>query len=168
MFITWIRIHFVEVLFSDGFRSLQVGLLGVGPAIYMFYELVFQTATMFHHSNWRLPITIERLLNKVIVTPRMHGIHHSSIEEQTNSNYSTVFRFWDLINRSLILNVIQSQIIIGVPGYRRAGDNKLGHLIVLPFLQQRDYWPLDQKVESRPADRTLENMAKNNKNQLCE
>jgi len=165
---TSFRFHFVEVLFSVGFRSLQVGLLGVGPAIYMFYELVFQTATMFHHSNWRLPITIERLLNKVIVTPRMHGIHHSSIEEQTNSNYSTVFRFWDLINRSLILNVIQSQIIIGVPGYRRAGDNKLGHLIVLPFLQQRDYWPLDQKVESRPADRTLENMAKNNKNQLCE
>ena len=31
------------------------------------------------------------------------------------------------------------------------------------------HWlPLDQKVESRPVDRTLENMAKNNKNQLCE
>jgi hypothetical protein len=31
----------------------------------------------------RLPVRFERLLNKVLVTPRMHGIQHSQVEGET-------------------------------------------------------------------------------------
>ena len=40
--------------------------------VYAAYEFVFQGNTLFHHSNVRLPIGVERLLNTVLVTPRMH------------------------------------------------------------------------------------------------
>ena len=33
----------------------------------------FETATLFHHSNWRLPIRVERILNLILVTPRCTG-----------------------------------------------------------------------------------------------
>jgi sterol desaturase/sphingolipid hydroxylase (fatty acid hydroxylase superfamily) len=39
--------------------------------------LLFQGHTLFYHSNVRLPIAAERRLNRVLVTPRMDGIHHS-------------------------------------------------------------------------------------------
>lgn len=137
---TSFRFHFGEVLYSAAFRALQVTLIGVSLFTYLAYELVFQCATVFHHSNVLLPITVERWLNKIIVTPRMHGIHHSVVEEETNSNFSVVFRCWDLMHGTLKLNVRQSEIVIGIPGYLEPEDNKVLNLLILPFRRQREYW----------------------------
>lgn len=137
---TSFRFHFVEIFYSTGFRVVQVGLIGVAPITYIVYEVFFQGATMFHHSNMRLPIRLERWLNTIVVTPRMHGIHHSAVRHETNSNYSVIFRWWDAIHRSLRLGVHQDDITIGVPGYQEPGDNGLWRLLSLPFRRQRDYW----------------------------
>jgi len=137
---TSFRFHFGEVLYSTVFRLLQVGLLGILPAAYLAYELLFNCATMFHHSNVRLPLALERRLNKIFVTPRMHGVHHSVVGRETNSNYSVVFSVWDRLNRSLRLNVPQSEIIIGVPGYLLPRDNHFIPLLKHPFTRQKPYW----------------------------
>jgi sterol desaturase/sphingolipid hydroxylase (fatty acid hydroxylase superfamily) len=139
---TSFRFHFGEVLYSVGFRALQVYLIGISLLTYLVYELIFQCATMFHHSNIRLPITFERCLNKVIVTPRMHGIHHSIVQNETNSNYSVIFRWWDVMHGTLRLNVKQSDVVIGVPAYFGPEDNKFLNLLILPFRKQREYWRL--------------------------
>jgi len=83
---TGFRFHFGEVAMSAAFRVVQVALIGISAPAFAIYEIVFQANTVFHHSNVRLPIRLERLLNKVLVTPRMHGIHHSQVEGETNSN----------------------------------------------------------------------------------
>jgi sterol desaturase/sphingolipid hydroxylase (fatty acid hydroxylase superfamily) len=137
---TALRFHAGEVLLSAGFRALQVSLIGLPPLTYMIYEGVFQASTLFQHSNIRLPLQVERLLNTVLVTPRMHGIHHSVVAGETNSNYSIVFPWWDRLHRSLQLNVPQSAIIIGIPAYQEPADNTLWNVLVLPFRRQRDYW----------------------------
>ena len=137
---TAFRFHFGEVLYSTVFRLLQVGLIGVVPLTYVVYEVVFNGATLFHHSNLRLPVAWERRLNRVFVTPRMHGVHHSAVGSETNSNYSVIFSWWDRLNRSLRLHVGQRDIVIGVPGYLRPGDNALLPMLALPFTRQRPYW----------------------------
>lgn len=148
---TSFRFHFGEIFYSTAFRILQVGLLGITPAIYLAYEFAFNLATMFHHSNLRLPLEVERLLNQILVTPRMHGVHHSAVGPETNSNYSVVFRWWDYLHRSLRLNVPQKDIVIGVPGYLLPSDNRLPHLLILPFARQRPYWHFPSgKAASRP------------------
>jgi sterol desaturase/sphingolipid hydroxylase (fatty acid hydroxylase superfamily) len=147
---TSFRFHFGEVCFSLGFRALQIYLLGISVLTYLVYELAFQCATLFHHSNVRLPINIERALNSVIVTPRMHGIHHSIIKDQTNSNYSVIFRWWDLMHGTMTLNVKQSDVIIGVPAYLEPQDNGFLNLLILPFCKQRDYWLLP--TDESPGD----------------
>ncbi len=137
---TAFRFHFAETFYSTAFRVLQVGAAGIIPFTYLLYEFIFNLATMFHHSNLRLPLGIERLLNKIIVTPRMHGVHHSAVGPETNSNYSVIFRWWDHIHRTLRLNVPQQKIVIGVPGYLRPQDNSVLRLITMPFTRQRPYW----------------------------
>ncbi len=137
---TSFRFHLGEILYSTVFRVLQVGVSGVAPLTYLAYEVVFNVATMFHHSNWRLPIGLERRLNLFLVTPRMHGIHHSVVGAETNSNFSVVFSVWDRLNRSLRLNIPQSRVIIGVPGYLRPRDNRVAPLLALPLAAQRAYW----------------------------
>jgi sterol desaturase/sphingolipid hydroxylase (fatty acid hydroxylase superfamily) len=137
---TAFRFHFGELAFSTGFRILQVGLIGISAWTYVIYEFVFQAGTLFHHSNVRLPLRVERLLVLLVVTPRMHGIHHSQVRGETNSNYSTVFSFWDRLHRTLGLNIRQSAIQIGIPGYADSGDNRLAAALAAPFRPQRDYW----------------------------
>ena len=137
---TALRFHFGEVALSAGFRALQVLLVGPPAAVYITYELVFQANTLFHHSNVRLPLGLERVLSWGLVTPRMHGIHHSQVQGETNSNYSVVFPWWDWLHRSLVLGIRQGDIIVGVPGYSQPSDNTMLALLTMPFRQQRDYW----------------------------
>ena len=137
---TSFRFHGVEILYSLLFRVAQVGLLGIMPLTYALYELVFQAGTMFHHSNLKLPLEWERRINKILVTPRMHGVHHSAVGPETNSNYSVIFSWWDKLHGSLRLNVGQPEIVIGVPAYLLPKDNGIPNLIKMPFLKQRSYW----------------------------
>jgi sterol desaturase/sphingolipid hydroxylase (fatty acid hydroxylase superfamily) len=136
---TSFRFHAVEILYSAAFRAVQVLLLGISPLTYITYEVVFQLSTMFHHSNLQIPISLERRLNWILVTPRMHGIHHSIVRRETNSNYSVIFRWWDQLHRSLILNVAQVRITIGVAGYLEPRDNSFWHLLAQPFRLPRWY-----------------------------
>ena len=136
---TSFRFHFVEIVYSAPFRVVQVLILGISPLTYLIYEALFTCGTMFHHSNVRLPLTIERLLNRVIVTPRMHGIHHSTVRNETNSNYSVIFSWWDRFHKTLVLNVPQLSIKIGVPAYQETKDNRFWALITTPFMKQREY-----------------------------
>ncbi|HCQ16472.1 MAG TPA: sterol desaturase family protein, partial [Cryomorphaceae bacterium] len=95
---TGIRFHIGEMLLSIPFRCLIILVSGVSPMMLLVYELIFEAATLFHHSNIRLPLLLERVVVEFIVTPRMHGIHHSMVERETNSNYSTVLNIWDRIH----------------------------------------------------------------------
>ncbi len=63
------RFHFGEMFFSVGFLSLTLLVLGVAPLTFIVFFIAFEAATCFHHSNWRLPIALERILNLIIVTP---------------------------------------------------------------------------------------------------
>jgi len=139
---TSFRFHGGEVGLSVVFRALQVGLLGVTAPIYFAYEAAFQLNTLFQHSNARLPLRLERILSRVLVTPRMHGIHHSQVRRETDSNFSVVLSCWDVLHGTLRLNVPQGAITIGVPAYTLPGDNRLWHALLLPFRRQRDYWRL--------------------------
>ena len=90
-------------------------------------------AVVFHHSNLELPIDVEERLNAVLVTPRMHGIHHSTRPGETDSNYSSLLSCWDRLHRSLRLNVPQETITIGVAGYSTPEDVTLERSLTLPF-----------------------------------
>jgi sterol desaturase/sphingolipid hydroxylase (fatty acid hydroxylase superfamily) len=150
---TGFRFHFVEVGFSALFRAIQVTLIGPTAAAFLVYEIAFQTFTLFHHTNWRLPESLERALVRIIVTPRMHGIHHSDFRDETNSNFGVVFSWWDRLHGTVRLDVPQHAIVIGIPGYARAEDNRVLRCLALPFQRQRDYWQGRLHRESPAAGR---------------
>jgi sterol desaturase/sphingolipid hydroxylase (fatty acid hydroxylase superfamily) len=137
---TAFRFHFGEITLSIGFSLLQVSLIGPSAWAFAVYQLVFQAEVLFHHSNVRLPIGVERLLNKVLVTPRMHGIHHSQVQRENNSNFGTVFPWWDKLHRTLGVNIPQDQVVVGIPGYSLRKDNRFWNALLMPFRKQRDYW----------------------------
>jgi sterol desaturase/sphingolipid hydroxylase (fatty acid hydroxylase superfamily) len=153
------RFHFGEMIFSIAFQSAAVILFGIAPVMLFVFFIAFEAATLFHHSNWRLPIWFERILNYIIVTPRMHGIHHSIVQRETNSNWGTIFCWWDKLHRTFRGDIAQNEITIGVAAYRDENELSLGKLLVLPFREQRP-WKLPDGREPdrppRPADKLAE------------
>jgi sterol desaturase/sphingolipid hydroxylase (fatty acid hydroxylase superfamily) len=107
---------------------------------------------MFHHSNLELPVEVKRWLCRLIVTPRMHGIHHSVVEEETNSNWSSGLTLWDRLHGTLRLNVPQQAVTIGVPAYRDPDEVTLPKILAMPFKDQRPTWQLlGDGQPTRPA-----------------
>ncbi|MGH7936728.1 MAG: sterol desaturase family protein, partial [Chthoniobacterales bacterium] len=137
---TAFRFHFGELALAAAMGVVQVSVIGISAWAFAIYQLAFQVEVIFHHSNWRLPIGFERLLSKIIVTPRMHGIHHSQVRRENNSNFGTIFTFWDRLHRTLGLNIPQSAIVVGIPAYMLPQDNEVANALLLPFRKQRDYW----------------------------
>lgn len=140
--LTAIRFHFGEMILSGVFRVAGVWLLGAGAVAVLVYEVIFEASVAFQHSNWRLPYRLERALVWVIITPRMHGIHHSIVRAETDSNFTNLFSVWDRLHGTLRLNVPQQQITIGVPTYRAEDELGIFRLLLLPFRSQKEHWRL--------------------------
>ena len=140
-----LRFHFGEIFGSVLFRGAAVLLTGASPLTVLIYEIVFEAATQFHHSNTQLPFRLERLLNKLVVTPRMHGIHHSVYRQETDSNYSVIFSFWDRLHKTANLHLLQP-VTIGVPAYHDPDELTIGYLLKLPFTRIRKW---DKNYERR-------------------
>ena len=134
--LTAFRFHFGEMVGSVFFRGLFVLISGATAKQVLAYELLFEAATQFHHSNMKLPFRLETALNKLVVTPRMHGIHHSVEKAETDSNYSVIFSFWDRIHHTFNTLLNKDQIVIGVPNYRDPEQMTAGYLLAMPFKKQ--------------------------------
>lgn len=137
---TALRFHFGEIAFSVGWRILQIAVIGPSPLAIWIYQLLLFVSILFHHSNTRLPLALERVLVRIVVTPRMHGIHHSDWRNETDSNWSSLLSAWDYLHRTAVLSVPQADIEIGVPAYRRAEDVTLPKMLLSPFRAQKNDW----------------------------
>ena len=149
---TALRFHFGELTISVAWRAGQILLIGVSPRALSLWQSLLFLSILFHHSNVELPIKVERILNRLLVTPRMHGIHHSIIRTETDSNWSSGLTVWDWLHGTLQLNVPQAEIDIGVPAYRSPEDVTLPQSLALPFVPQRPSWQLlDGRRPARAA-----------------
>lgn len=63
----------------------------------------------------------------------MHGIHHSIVPGEMNSNWSSGSTLWDRLHWILRLDVRQDAITIDLPAHRDPEQVGLRKLIVLPF-----------------------------------
>jgi sterol desaturase/sphingolipid hydroxylase (fatty acid hydroxylase superfamily) len=129
---TGLRFHFGELALAAGFRAAQVLLLGVDRDTLSAWQQALLLSVVFHHSNLELPIEAERGLQYMFVTPRMHGIHHSSNGNEMNTNYSSLLSWWDRVHGSLRLDVPQ-RVTIGVAGFSEPGQVTLVRSLSLPF-----------------------------------
>ena len=125
-----LRFHFGEVLLSSAVRAAVILVLGVPLFSVVVFETLLAAATIFHHSNLRLPSGAERLLSRAVVTPSIHWVHHHALRQDTDSNYSTILSVWDRLFGSRSATARTPDMPIGVEGLR---DRTLAGLLRRPF-----------------------------------
>ena len=148
---TALRFHFGELALSIPVRAAQMILIGVDPQTLWLWQTILFGSILFHHSNVRLPRRFERLLVRLVVTPRMHGIHHSDRIDETNSNWSSLLSAWDFLHRTMRFDVPDERIVIGVPAYCDPRAVTLGKILLLPFRRQRDDWEATRNLPAKEA-----------------
>ncbi len=127
------RFHPGELLLSVPFRAAQILVLGISPRAYAVWQSLTTAQILFQHANVRLPGRVDRLLATVIVTPRMHGIHHSSRPDEQSSNWGTIFSLFDRALGVQRLDVPYDAIKIGLPGEDAPRSLGLRAALALPF-----------------------------------
>ncbi len=136
---TGLRFHPLEILLSMVWKAGIVVALGAPVLWVLIFEIVLNGTSMFNHSNVRLPLGLDRVLRRVLVTPDMHRVHHSSIPDETDSNYGFNFPFWDRLFGTYVPQPRRGHeaMEIGLSEYRGVLTAKLGWMLALPFRSGR-------------------------------
>lgn len=132
------RFHFVEFVASVPWRLGQILLIGVNQPLLTLWQRLTVLEVAFHHSNLRLAPALDRGIRLAVMTPRLHGIHHSIVAEQTDSNYSSGLSIWDHLHNTYrcdepACSGKPQPVTIGSPDdpYRR--PRSFPALVTLPF-----------------------------------
>ena len=129
---TALRFHAADMLVSLPFRIAQVVLSGANPCTLIAHRRFFDASVLFHHSNLRLPTRWDERLSLVFTTPRMHGVHHSKVREEMDSNWSSGLSLWDRLHGTL-RSKPQELIDIGVADRASLADLPLANSLTAPF-----------------------------------
>ena len=131
---TALRFHPLEVAAAAFLRVGILILLGMSVTQLFIYVVVFHPVILFHHSNIALPEKWDRRLRAVIVTPNMHRVHHSIEGKEFNSNYGSVFSFWDRLARTFRKRKNTLTITYGLRIFRERKWQTLRGMLINPFI----------------------------------
>ena len=147
---TGVRFHPFEMIISILFKFLIIIAIGAPVLAVVIFEIILNAASMFTHSNIKIPSALEHLVRWFVVTPDMHRIHHSIKENETNSNFGFFISIWDRLFGTYIQEPEEGQVNmkIGLKGFREPKWQNLRWLIYLPFVSKiKGYAINKRKIE---------------------
>ncbi|GAM75690.1 possible sterol desaturase [Vibrio ishigakensis] len=132
---TGARFHPIEIWLSMVIKIATVVILGVPPVAVIAFEIILNASAMFNHSNMRIPYAVDTWVRKILVTPDMHRVHHSTIRAETDSNYGFCLAIWDRIFGSYIEQpkLGHLDMDIGIHQFRRPNEQRLDKILTQPF-----------------------------------
>jgi sterol desaturase/sphingolipid hydroxylase (fatty acid hydroxylase superfamily) len=132
---TAVRFHPFEILLSMLYKMTVVAILGAPAAGVMIFEVLLNASALFNHGNVRLSLAIDRVIRVLVVTPDMHRVHHSIRQEETDSNYGFCLSIWDRLfgTYRAAPRDDHEKMMIGLRDYRAPDEQRLVHLLLLPF-----------------------------------
>ncbi|MBT3375093.1 MAG: hypothetical protein HN742_03780 [Lentisphaerae bacterium] len=127
------RFHPGEIMISGVLRILLILAFGLQLWEVALYDLTMLSCVQFQHANIGLPPALDRLLRTVIVTPAMHKLHHSHLQPETDSNYTSLLSVWDRLFRSFRMRGDLHTIRFGLTQYEAPRWHTLTGLLLTPF-----------------------------------
>ena len=137
------RHHPLDILLGVAVMILLIQALGLPALALGIYLVVATVVALWGHANVRLPAFLERPLSRVVVTPSVHAVHHSSVRAETDSNYGAVLTLWDRLFGTFVEPERARIPHFGLDYFHRPSDTRLFRVLQQPFLlhQALDYPP---------------------------
>ena len=131
---TAVRFHPVEIAASMVLKIGLVYLIGPPALGILLFEILLNGTAMFNHANIRLPLAVDAVVRKVLVTPDMHRVHHSDLRREHDSNYGFALSIWDRVFKTYVAQPERGHLdmTIGLQ-WQDEQPNRLGWSLWLPF-----------------------------------
>ncbi len=94
------RFHPGEILLSFGFKLVLILVFGIHWFAVILFEILLNGSAIFNHANFRIAQSADRHLRRLIVTPDMHRVHHSTDGAEQQRNFGFCLSLWDKIFRT--------------------------------------------------------------------
>ena len=130
------RFHIGELLISGLLRLAVIYTFGIPVLAYFVFEILVNISIEFHHSSIKLNPAFEKVLGLVIMSPYLHRIHHSVKIRERDANYGVIFTIWDRLLGTLVSDVDQDKIAIGIGSHRKFEQLGFWHLMWMPFTRK--------------------------------
>ena len=155
-FTTTFRHHPLEVTFSLVVSGAAILLFGLSPLGVLSFSVLASVVATLSHANIRWNTTVDRMLRAVLMTRDAHAVHHSALKEETDSNFSIVFIWWDRLfgtyRKAPAGGLYDYEV--GVEYFRTSRDLALDRVLTMPFRlpgQPRERGALGPVDHSKPA-----------------
>ena len=89
------RNHPLELLVTLPVSAAVVLILGTPASIVIANQTLLMGVTLWQHADIALPPHLDRALGWLIVTPRLHRLHHNPERATHDSNYGELLTLWD-------------------------------------------------------------------------
>ncbi len=132
---TALRFHPLEIVLSLVWKAVIIVALGAPVAAVLVFEIVLNGMAMFNHANAKLPLPLDNLLRKFVVTPDMHRVHHSVVRSETDSNFGFNLSIWDRMFGTYVAQPSAGHdgMQIGLPDYKGPKTSNPVWALVMPF-----------------------------------
>lgn len=132
---TGVRFHPGEILASMLIKLAAVAAIGAPALAVLIFEMVLNATAMFSHSNVRLPLGLDRILRRVLVTPDMHRVHHSIAAHEANSNFGFNLPWWDRLFGTYRAQPAagHERMTLGVAQFRDSRELRLDRMLLQPL-----------------------------------
>jgi sterol desaturase/sphingolipid hydroxylase (fatty acid hydroxylase superfamily) len=127
---TSLRNHPLELLVTVPVSALVILVLGAPVSVVIAVQTFLVAAAIWEHADVVLPKGIDRALTLLLVTPRLHRLHHSPDRCNHDSNYGNSLTLWDRLFGTL--NDRQERLEVGLTR-QRAAPNRLLEQIFSPL-----------------------------------
>jgi sterol desaturase/sphingolipid hydroxylase (fatty acid hydroxylase superfamily) len=127
---TSLRNHPLELLVMIPASALVIFILGSPVSVVVAVQSLLVAAAIWEHADVILPKRLDRALAFLLVTPRLHRLHHSPDRGNHDSNYGNSLTLWDRLFGTL--NDRQERLEVGLTR-QRAAPNRLLEQIFSPL-----------------------------------
>jgi sterol desaturase/sphingolipid hydroxylase (fatty acid hydroxylase superfamily) len=149
---TGARFHPIEILLSMLIKFAVILLLGPPLAAVVIFEVLLNAMAMFNHSNVRMPLALDGVLRRLVVTPDMHRVHHSHLADETNSNFGFNLSVWDRVFGTYRAQPAagHTDMVIGIDTFRDpARCVKISGLLFMPFTGKITDYAINRRWDTR-------------------
>jgi sterol desaturase/sphingolipid hydroxylase (fatty acid hydroxylase superfamily) len=145
--VTVYRTHPVEDLMNNGVTAVVAAIagifygslsgrecdlltvFGVNGIFMLFYLFAYQ---LRHSHVW---LSYGPVLNRLLISPAQHQIHHSVDPKHWNKNYGNILAVWDLLFNSLYVPRHRETLQFGVPGLDAREFATVPRMYFRPFVK---------------------------------
>ena len=133
------RHHPGESVIRFVFTTLAVVLVGAPMWMVFLYQSASVVLSQFNHANVSLPVTIDKMLSYIIVSPDMHKVHHHYVLPHTDSNYGNIFSIWDRLFGTFS-TIKREDIVYGIDTHMEVDkNNSVTNLLKIPFQKAQSF-----------------------------